>query len=168
MRVVNRVDLKCFDHKKKEKGNYMRWKMCELTLLWKFFYSILCCCYLVAQSSLTLLRPHGLSPIRLLCPWDFPGKNTGVGCISFSRGSYWPMVIPVSPALAGWFFTTEPPEKFLVYIYIYIYQIITWYALNFHNILYELYFSKSLALNMGIFFLSASPSFTSSLSFFLH
>ena len=26
------------------------------------------------------LRPHGLQPIRLLCPWDFPGKSTGVGC----------------------------------------------------------------------------------------
>ena len=26
------------------------------------------------------LRPHGLQPARLLCPWDFPGKNTGVGC----------------------------------------------------------------------------------------
>ena len=25
------------------------------------------------------LRPHGLSPARLLCPWNFPGKNTGVG-----------------------------------------------------------------------------------------
>ena len=24
--------------------------------------------------------PHGLQPIRLLCPWDFPGKGTGVGC----------------------------------------------------------------------------------------
>ena len=26
------------------------------------------------------LRPHGLQPTRLLCPWDFPGKSTGVGC----------------------------------------------------------------------------------------
>ena len=26
------------------------------------------------------LRPHGLQPTRLLHPWDFPGKNTGVGC----------------------------------------------------------------------------------------
>ena len=26
------------------------------------------------------LWPHGLQPIRLLCPWDFPAKNTGVGC----------------------------------------------------------------------------------------
>ena len=26
-------------------------------------------------------------PIRLLCPWDSAGKNTGVGCHSFLRGS---------------------------------------------------------------------------------
>ena len=26
------------------------------------------------------LPPHGLLPTRLLCPWDFPDKNTGVGC----------------------------------------------------------------------------------------
>ena len=25
-------------------------------------------------------RPHGLYLTRLLCPWDSPGKNTGVGC----------------------------------------------------------------------------------------
>ena len=24
------------------------------------------------------LRPYGLEPARLLCPWDSPGKNTGV------------------------------------------------------------------------------------------
>ena len=26
------------------------------------------------------LRPHGLQATRLLRPWDFPGKSTGVGC----------------------------------------------------------------------------------------
>ena len=26
------------------------------------------------------LRPHVPQPTRLLCPWDFPGKSTGVGC----------------------------------------------------------------------------------------
>ena len=25
-------------------------------------------------------RPQGLQPNRLLCPWDFPGTSTGVGC----------------------------------------------------------------------------------------
>ena len=26
------------------------------------------------------LRPHGLEPTKLLCPWDFPGNSTGVDC----------------------------------------------------------------------------------------
>ena len=25
-------------------------------------------------------QPHGPKPTRLLCPWDFPGQSTGVGC----------------------------------------------------------------------------------------
>ena len=25
-------------------------------------------------------RPHGLQPSRLLHPWDFPGRSTGMGC----------------------------------------------------------------------------------------
>ena len=33
------------------------------------------------------LRPHGLLPARLLCPWGFSSKNNGVVAISFSRGS---------------------------------------------------------------------------------
>ena len=32
------------------------------------------------QSCLTLFDPHRWQPTRLLCPWDSPGKNTGVGC----------------------------------------------------------------------------------------
>ena len=30
-------------------------------------------------------RPHGLQPIRLLHPWDFPGRSTGVGCYCLLR-----------------------------------------------------------------------------------
>ena len=26
------------------------------------------------------VRPHRWQPARLLCPWDSPGKNAGVGC----------------------------------------------------------------------------------------
>ena len=35
------------------------------------------------------LRPHGLQPSRLLRPWDFPGKNTGVGCHFFFQEIFW-------------------------------------------------------------------------------
>ena len=34
----------------------------------------------VAQSFLTLSDPMVCKPTRLLRPWDFPGKSTGVGC----------------------------------------------------------------------------------------
>ena len=32
------------------------------------------------------VRPHRRQPTRLLCPWDSPGKNTGVGCNFFPSG----------------------------------------------------------------------------------
>ena len=44
---------------------------------------IFCCCYLVVKLCLTLLQPHGLKSTRLFCLWDFPGKNTIVGCHFF-------------------------------------------------------------------------------------
>ena len=40
------------------------------------------------QSCPTLFWPHGPQPSRLLCPWNFPGKNTGVGCHFFLQGIF--------------------------------------------------------------------------------
>ena len=34
------------------------------------------------------LRPCGLKPVRSLCPWDSPGKNTGVGCHPLPQGIF--------------------------------------------------------------------------------
>ena len=49
-----------------------------------------CCCCLVTKSCLTLATPWTLLD-RILWPWGFPGKNTGVGdAISSSRGFSWP------------------------------------------------------------------------------
>ena len=31
---------------------------------------------------------HGLQPARLLCPWNCPGKNTGVGCHALLQGIF--------------------------------------------------------------------------------
>ena len=58
------------------------------------------------------LPPHGLHPARLLCPWNFPSKNTGVGFTSpYASDLPNSGVKPasrVSPALAGGFFTPVP------------------------------------------------------------
>ena len=34
------------------------------------------------------LWPHALQPARFLCPWDSPGKNTGVGCHFLLQGIF--------------------------------------------------------------------------------
>ena len=45
---------------------------------WKWSRSV------VSDSS----QPHGLQPTRLLHPWDFPSKSTGVGCHCLLRYMY--------------------------------------------------------------------------------
>ena len=66
-----------------------------------------------AQSCLTLCNPMDLQLARLLCPWNSPGKNTGLGCHFPLQGNLPdPRIKPASlafPALAGRFFTTAPP-----------------------------------------------------------
>ena len=67
---------------------------------------------------------------RLLCPWDSPGKNTGVGCHVLLQGIFWtwqeywsglpcpspgdlldPGIEPESPALQADSLPPEPPGK---------------------------------------------------------
>ena len=43
-----------------------------------------CVCSVASNSS----WPRGLKPTRCLCPWDFPGKNTGVGCHFILQGIF--------------------------------------------------------------------------------
>ena len=45
----------------------------------------MCVCGL---SRVELFRPNGLWPARLLCPWDYPDKNTGVGCHLLLQGIF--------------------------------------------------------------------------------
>ena len=34
------------------------------------------------------LQPHGVQPTRLLCPWNSPGRDTGVGSHSLLQGIF--------------------------------------------------------------------------------
>ena len=56
----------------------------------------------------TLCNPMDTWPSKFLYAWDFPGKNTGVGCCFLLRGS---SQARDALASAGGFFTIEPPEK---------------------------------------------------------
>ena len=65
------------------------------------------------------LWSHGLWPTRLLCPWDFPAKNTGVGCHSFSRESSRPRDQTCISCIGRWILyhwgTGEAPREVDVY-----------------------------------------------------
>ena len=56
------------------------------------------------------LQPH--RPV--LCPWDFPGKNTGEGCHLLLQVIFLPRIELASfsfLAVLGEFFSTAPPEN---------------------------------------------------------
>ena len=46
----------------------------------------LCACYATVLSD--SMRPYGLWPARILCPWVSPGKNTGMGCHALLQGIF--------------------------------------------------------------------------------
>ena len=49
---------------------------------------ILCTAVLSHSLTSNSLQPHGLYLARLLCPWDFPGKNPAVDCHFLFQGIF--------------------------------------------------------------------------------
>ena len=79
------------------------WKKCRCTStdanikkLWKVYAMEYYSCYFVAKLYV-ILRPQGLQLTRILCPWDFPGKNTGVCCHFLLQGIF------LTQKLKSWF-----------------------------------------------------------------
>ena len=52
----------------------LEWVAMSFSNAWKWKVKV------KSLSRVRLLATHGLQPTRLLHPWDFPGKSTGVGC----------------------------------------------------------------------------------------
>ena len=65
--------------------------------------SNLCVCTICVLSCSVVsnsLWPHGLWPARLLCPWDFPGKNGAVDCHFLFQGIF--LTQGLNPHLLRW------------------------------------------------------------------
>ena len=66
----------------------------------------------VSHLAISTLQPHGLQPARLLCPWDAPVKNTGVGSHSLLQGIFsTPRIKPGSPPWQAESLQSEPSGK---------------------------------------------------------
>ena len=74
------------------------------------------CCCLIAMTCPALLWSHGLWPTRLLCPWDFPDENAGLGCHFLLQGIF--LTQESNPCLLHWQADSLPlsyreaPKKF--------------------------------------------------------
>ena len=84
----------------------LEWVALSFSNAWKWKVKV------KSLSRVWLYRPHGLQPTRLLCPWDSPGENTGVGChvllqrIFPTKGSN-PCLSLTFPVSTGRFFITS-------------------------------------------------------------
>ena len=78
-------------------------------------FTIFSACARVCSVVSDSLWPHGMQPARLLCPRDFPGKNTGLGCHFLLQGIFLTQGLnPWLLHLLHWqaiFKITEPPGK---------------------------------------------------------
>ena len=95
-------------------------KSCKNTTKKKktIYLSPLCCAVLCCSVLSDSLRPHGLYPARLLCPWGYSRQDYSSGFpFPPSGGLPDPGIEPgslMSPALAGGFFTTKAIWEALV------------------------------------------------------
>ena len=73
------------------------------TFCWLKWAKCLCACMLSRFSHVWLFATPWT--LRLLCPWDSPGKNTGVGCYALLQGTFQTQGTEpeslTTPALAG-------------------------------------------------------------------
>ena len=96
-------------------------------------------------------RPHGQQPTRLLHPWDFPGKSTGVGFhwshtqqVLFSLCfCFFTLSGVISPLFSNSILGTYQPEEFIFRCHIFlpfhtahgvlIAKILYWFAIPFSS-----------------------------------
>ena len=129
---------------------------------------------LIAESYPALLWPHRLQLSSLLCPWDFPGKNTGVSChfllqgIFLTQGSnmsllHWqadslPLSHQGSPVLNfKWNWVKQKSlenycSDILFRIFTSAYSLLTYYFINFQHSarIFNLLLKFSIQLNVEI------------------
>ena len=85
----------------------------------------MCVCVCVCVCVCNGWFSHSVMSAKDLCPWDFPDKNTRVGCHSLLQGIFLTQVIkPMSPALQVDFLPLSHqgnPYIYIIYTHIFIY-----------------------------------------------
>ena len=68
---------------------YSHLSLVPIVTVTTMFSDLMCVvCVLSHFSCADSLQPYGVWPTKFLCPWDFPGKNTRVGCHALLQGIF--------------------------------------------------------------------------------
>ena len=90
--IINIPQVRVLGYKPKQ----LRDNLLLCTNTYGLLLLLLFSCSIVSDS----LQSHGLQPARLFCPWDLPGKNTGVGCHFLLQGVF--LTQGSNPCLPHW------------------------------------------------------------------
>ena len=93
LRAKCSVTRRCSTHNDHHYYHHTYYSKVSITYLWCYtghkyhvIYYVLCCA--LSLQLCPTLWALGPQPARLLCPWDVPGKNTGVGCHFLFQGIF--------------------------------------------------------------------------------
>ena len=93
-------------------------------------------CVHVCSVMSSSLQPHGLLT-RLLCPWNFPGKNTGEGCHFLLQGIC--LTLGLNWSLLHWQVDSLPRATWHTYQHNIIHsKVLTIASLNCFSLIYNL------------------------------
>ena len=93
-----------------------------------------CVCVLLSHfSRVQLCVTPQTAALRLLCPWDSPGKNTGVGCPAPSRGSDPYVLVFYVSCIGRWVLYLQ---SYLRNLYIYMYMCVCVYVYMLYKYIY--------------------------------
>ena len=113
----------------------LHWQVGSLPLAtWETLCVCVCVCVLLSHfSRVQLCVTPQTAALRLLCPWDSPGKNTGVGCPAPSRGSDPYVLVFYVSCIGRWVLYLQ---SYLRNLYIYMYMCVCVYVYMLYKYIY--------------------------------
>ena len=139
----------------------------QFIILFSLIRLVFLCWFCVLSRSVMSdsLWSQGLQPARLICPWNFPGKNTRVGChfqlpwIFLTQGLNPCLLCPMPWQVDS--LPPAPPGKPLCWLWCALYQHCCWLFLSalFYTVILFIYFILLTILSAYCFLYNLSQVF---------
>ena len=96
------------------------------------------------------VQPYERQPTRFLCPWDSPGKNTGVGCHALLQGILLTQGSNPHPLHCRWILYQGSPSIFLLLLKLEMLTVLTYFKLPRQENLNSFFIPSSFTLSIQL------------------